>query len=335
MSPSGRILACLLAPVAWACAADSFEVPSACRNPVYCRESGRFEVESQLADWTDDARNRTLPVKIYRPKGVSEPLPAILFSHGLGGSREAAEYAGRFWASFGYLSVHVQHPGTDASAWRGETSREGVMEALQGSLTWRNIDARYRDVGFVVEQLRQGVAGRVDPRRIGIAGHSMGAHTVLAAVGQRPGGIRRLSYKVDGLAAAVAMSPSPPQNAGAGRLEAVYADIEAPILHLTGTEDDSPLQKDLRPADRQKPFHDIPSHPQYLLVFEGGDHMLFSGRTPGLRENPLYARDHGWICAVTTAFFDATLRGDAQAKAWLDGLRAEDFGGDAAVYETK
>ena len=48
-------------------------------------------------DWNDSARNRVVPVRIYLP-GVenaagktSVPLPLILFSHGLGGSRAGGE----------------------------------------------------------------------------------------------------------------------------------------------------------------------------------------------------------------------------------------------------
>ena len=53
---------------------------------------------------------------------------------------------------------------------------------------------------------------------------------------------------------------------------------------------------------------------QYLLVFEGGDHMVFSGR-PRPRES-----DAGFQALVksgSTAFWDAYLKGDPKAKAWL------------------
>ena len=37
----------------------------------------------------------------------------IVFSHGLGGTRDGYEYLGRHWASYGYVSVHLQHKGSD------------------------------------------------------------------------------------------------------------------------------------------------------------------------------------------------------------------------------
>ncbi|HEX4350279.1 MAG TPA: hypothetical protein VH251_07820, partial [Verrucomicrobiae bacterium] len=42
--------------------------------------------------WHDDARARDLPVKIFIPKVISAPCPVILFSPGLGSSRENYAY---------------------------------------------------------------------------------------------------------------------------------------------------------------------------------------------------------------------------------------------------
>jgi len=36
----------------------------------------------------DATRNRDVPVRIYVPENHSQPSPVIIFSHGLGGSRE-------------------------------------------------------------------------------------------------------------------------------------------------------------------------------------------------------------------------------------------------------
>src|SRR3954467_12365816 len=75
-------------------------------------------VEIVRFDWMDTNRNRKVPAKIYYPKGDG-PFPVIVFSHGLGGSREGYEYLGRHWASNGYVCVHLQHIGSDDSIWRG------------------------------------------------------------------------------------------------------------------------------------------------------------------------------------------------------------------------
>src|SRR6185295_15877755 len=77
-----------------------------------------YTVATVSYDWTDTARNRKVPVKIYYPQKGQGPFPVIIFSHGLGGSREGYEYLGRHWASHGYVSVHVQHQGSDDQVWK-------------------------------------------------------------------------------------------------------------------------------------------------------------------------------------------------------------------------
>src|ERR1700722_18408724 len=76
------------------------------------------EVDFVRHEWRDAKRERTVPVKIYFPKTGEGPFPVIIFSHGLGGSREGYEYLGRYWASHGYVSVHLQHAGSDSAVWR-------------------------------------------------------------------------------------------------------------------------------------------------------------------------------------------------------------------------
>ena len=71
----------------------------------YRKPAGPAAVETVAYDWHDAKRDRRVPVKIYYPKTGNGPFPVIIFSHGLGGSREGYEYLGRHWASWGYVSV--------------------------------------------------------------------------------------------------------------------------------------------------------------------------------------------------------------------------------------
>ncbi len=50
------------------------------------------------------------------------------------------------------------------------------------------------------------------------------------------------------------------------------------MLHFTGTEDRTQLDLEATPEGRQIPFRTIAGADQYLIVFDGGDHMIFSGR---------------------------------------------------------
>ena len=76
---------------------------------------GPHAVASLLEDWQDSARDRSVPVKIYYPEKGTGPFPVVLFSHGLGGSRNGYSYLGEHWASHGYVSVHLQHVGSDGA----------------------------------------------------------------------------------------------------------------------------------------------------------------------------------------------------------------------------
>jgi predicted dienelactone hydrolase len=48
----------------------------------------------------DSARSRQIPIRVWLPT-KKEPAPVVLFSHGLGGSRENNSYLAKHWASRG------------------------------------------------------------------------------------------------------------------------------------------------------------------------------------------------------------------------------------------
>src|ERR1700744_4715141 len=94
----------------------SLKSPAAPTEPAFV--SATNPVAIVRYDWFDARRQRAVPVKIYYPRTGAGPFPVIIFSHGLGGSREGYEYLGQYWAAHGYVSVHVQHPGSDDGLWR-------------------------------------------------------------------------------------------------------------------------------------------------------------------------------------------------------------------------
>ena len=98
-------------------------------------------------------------------------------------------------------------------------------------------------------------------------------------------------------------------------LDAVYAGVKIPCLHMTGTEDNSPIG-DTKAAERRLPFDHCANSDQFLITFTGGDHAIFSGRNQ-LRDGTKDAEFHELICESSTAFWDANLRGNQQAKDWL------------------
>ncbi len=182
----------------------------------YTSHPGGYAVETATYDWTDKSRHREAPAKIYFPKTGRGPFPIIIFSHGLGGSRDGYEYLGRHWAGCGYVSVHLQHKGSDTAVWKGQAR---PMEAMRDSIADpQNAVNRLLDVRFAIDQMEKmnraegPLKGRLDLSRIGMAGHSFGAWTTLAAIGEtavQPGG-REPSLADPRIKAAIAMSAPAP-----------------------------------------------------------------------------------------------------------------------------
>jgi predicted dienelactone hydrolase len=313
----------LLAIVAVSWAAGPGPVQAAAAPPdAGFAAPGKYAVQTVLDDWKDPARDREVPVKIYYPKTGRGPCPVIVFSHGLGGSREGYEYLGRQWASHGYVSVHVQHKGSDTDVWKGNARPMDALRAAAKDPS--NAVNRPADVRFAIDKLtkmnRQDgpLAGRLDMARVGAAGHSFGAYTTLAVAGEvfvGPFG-RGISVADPRVKAAIPMSSPVPRRKET--LDRAFGSIKIPCLHMTGTEDSSPIG-DTPKEDRRLPFDHSKGPDQYLVIFNGGDHMIFSGRGRLAGNRAKDARFQELICAATTAFWDAYLRGDAKAEAWLAG----------------
>src|SRR5947208_9251342 len=66
----------------------------AAKPKTYKADPGPSIVTAVLLDWRDASRSRPVPVKIYAPATGAGPFPVIVFSHGLGGSRNGYEYLG-------------------------------------------------------------------------------------------------------------------------------------------------------------------------------------------------------------------------------------------------
>jgi predicted dienelactone hydrolase len=272
------------------------------------------------ANWVDAARTRTVPVRIRMPEG-SGKVPVILFSHGLGGSVDSGTLWAEAWATVGFAVINIQHPGSDRGILRGG--------ALRAAMSPQQLVARVKDVHFVIDELgrrpREGACNltRLDLSKIGISGHSFGAHTTQAVAGQHFPMASAGGYTDRRVKAAIAFSPSPPFR---GSAEAAFADVRIPFFSITGTEDSVPLTPQIAPADREQPFRAMPPGGKYLLVLDGASHMDFNGRGDG-RPAP---DDHiqAVVVDATIAFWRWALLGDEAAKHRLDtadvGLASSD-----------
>ncbi len=295
------------------------------------------------ATWHDAARNRGLPVRLRVPAGVSG-APLLLFSHGLGGSIAGGTRWGEHWASHGYVVIHVQHPGSDDSLWRGAmdggpppsrtgAGRDALVAKLRKGMNLQAFLDRVHDISFVIDEaLRQRAAGGAlaafDGTRIGMSGHSFGAVTTLAICGERfPGG---KSFADPRVKAGLAFSP----NAGPEAQRAArFGSITMPMLLVTGTRDGDVVGTGASPEARRATFYAVPPPDKFLLVLDGAEHLNFNG---GALQNRDAAGQHYThaVDAISLAYWNAMLRGDTAARDWL-AADARSVLAPADVWRTK
>lgn len=104
---------------------------------------------------------------------------------------------------------------------------------------------------------------------------------------------------------------------------------------MTGDNDVKPSKPDLTGADRRIAYERQPA--------DGSRYLLYSKLPPGVGGHPTYdledlasadprvVRLSRAIQSTARAFLDATLNGDAAAKAWLESDHAAVLAGDAEV----
>ena len=197
----------------------------------------------------------------------------------------------------------------------------------------QNAVNRALDVPFVLDQLERLNAdqdsrlnGAMDLQRVGIAGHSFGAWSAMAAGGMTLGGRRGVDYSDDRVRCMIPLSP--PVVSRERLYEITYGSLDVPALFMTGTLDTSAINTTTA-EQRLIPYRTMPGpgddgQPKYQINFDGADHMTFSGETnlnQRIRQadpatEPVF---HGLILQSTTAFLDAYLLGDEDALEWLNG----------------
>ena len=250
------------------------------------------EVAVLEENWLDQSRNIDVPVKIYYPKDGNGPFPAIVFSHGLRGTRESGAYLGRFWAANGYVSVHVQHNGTDAD--RINPPSKPARPPLQ---KWRTFWNLTRDMSFAIDQLQrlnnddQRFKGKIEIDRIGMAGVALGAVTTLAIGGQ-------VFHTFQGedktfvdtrIKAAVLLDPNVPRRQKAYENFA-FTKITIPILHIVHAQENRAMP-DTQVDDHRAPYDHINRADQYLIMLSERDRTNLPDRpsaTANVHNGPVH-----------------------------------------------
>ncbi|HVT14631.1 MAG TPA: hypothetical protein VHQ90_00420 [Thermoanaerobaculia bacterium] len=285
------------------------------------KRPGTYPVEAVRYDWFDADRQRPVLAKVYYPRHGSGPFPVIVVSPGLGASREGYEYLGRHWASHGYVAVHVQHAGSDSAALAGKSDPQAAIQQIVQDA--RIPIGRVLDIYFALDQVAalQGgpgpLQGRLDLKSMAVAGHHFGAWTALFVAGMGVLGQDReeTSMPDPRIKAALVMALPLPQQKEARRF--TFEQVKVPCLHMAGTREEGGGAG--QPAERRLAYARISGVDQYLLTLDAADSQVFAGRWLGLTDaekDPFY-QEH--VKAASTAFWDAYLRHDAAARAWLAG----------------
>ncbi len=272
----------------------------------------------------DAERNRDIPIRVYLPTNTA-PEPVVVFSHGLGSSREGNVFLGEHWARRGYVAVFIQHPGSDDSVWKN-TPEPQRMQAMAQAANLDNFLLRVQDIPAVLDQLNvwnssksNSLAGRLDLGKVGMSGHSFGAVTTEAVSGETMPVGGQL-FTDPRIRAAIAFSPSSPHQGGPER---AFGNVKIPWMLMTGTKDTAPIgNTDLK--SRLAVYPALHGAAKYEVVLYNAEHSAFTDRAlPGDTE-PRNPNHHRLMLALSTAFWDAYLRGNTNALAWLndDGPRS-------------
>lgn len=274
-------------------------------------------------DFIDQSRdNRKVPFKIYYPASVGlGAVPVVIWSHGLGGSRDGAGFISRFITSHGYVVVHIQHAGTDSSLWEGKPGHPWDV-IRESKYSAEDVLNRYHDVPFVLDQLPQwaqdnpAIGQHMDLLCLGMSGHSFGANTTQIMAGQSFGAAGHLQRLYEPrFKAGILYSPVPSFNTESPR-DALYGTIEMPLFHMTGTDDTSPIEG-FGYERRLEVFNHSGGPEQALLILNDGDHMVYNGSRGKLADNPKRPVHENIIKVAALTYWDTYLKQDAAARTWL------------------
>jgi predicted dienelactone hydrolase len=249
----------------------------------------------------------TFDVRVTYPKGDA-PAPVLVFSHGLYGSKDGYQVLARFWASHGYAVIQPTHPDSLKEGFKGQA------EAMQA---W---DERPKQISQVIDALatiEEKTGTKLDRERIGVGGHSFGAHTSMLVGGAvaYPGLLSKgTSFRDPRVKATLLISP---QGVGGIFRNDSWKEYPVPALVITGSLDTSPIN-DTKPENRLDPYNLGPAGKMHLVWIEGAHHGF--GGISGARFKGAGPPDEGQVWVVeqaSLAFLDAFVKGDEAAVKWL------------------
>ena len=259
-------------------------------------------------------------------------FPLVIVSHGYSNSPAMMTWLTENLASKGYVVAAIHHDDPDPYIISKEARAVPNFN-------------RPVDIAFVAAELRKSLGGLIDPARVALIGYSQGGYGVLTAGGASldPDGpnmplvaggyLKRIARggpdvaagKVPGVKAIVAIAPAGGQPRSAWGPEGLRA-ITAPLLLIQGSVDPVVDYK----TGSVALFEGATNADRYLLTLRLAGHSIGVNPTPLEMQGSLW--DHDWFedsvwrqdrvnaanVHFITAFLAVTLKGDMQARTWLD-----------------
>ena len=330
--------------------APAVSVPGEQMKGAYKLFSGPYDVVESAASITDTERKKELPVKLYYPQSDEKaPFPIVIFSHGFLASRDNYNELGKYWASHGYVCIYPSH--ADSLSLKKDGGIANVLEHLDPYKDPKALEDRFRDISFIIDSLDElktkapALRNKMDVTRVGVGGHSLGAYTAQALGGAtlNLSGIDKHNFADRRVRAIVLMSA---QGAGEGGLaQTSWQNFKLPMLNISGS-----LDKGLKGQDvswRKEPYAQSSPGDKYQLFMDGAHHGLggiaASGAAsagPGARLleallGPDNATQRDWVKTSSLAFWDAYLKDDTTAKAYLKSDELQKLGNGKLTFEKK
>jgi predicted dienelactone hydrolase len=272
---------------------------------------------ASIPTWTIDRANepsRPLNVRVTYPVS-GEHLPVIVFSHGLGGSKDAYQPLATYWAEHGFVVVQPSH--ADAGSLNTLAARSNLIGKT------KNWSERPAEIKMVIDALPKlnstpELKGRMDLSRIGMGGHSFGAHTTELVCGTKVNPFSRVGALEDPRPKCFLMIS--PQGTGSLFQPGAWAGIARPVLMISGDNDSSPIDG-ASPQWRKEVWDGFSAGDKYLLWVKDAYHGFggISGRQRFPGSGQLDPTQVETVQEVTTAYWDAYLKGDSGAKTALQG----------------
>ncbi len=297
-------------------------------SSLYKLNPGPLSPATQVLTLRDDARKKDLQIRVTWPKEEGS-YPVIIWSHGAFGTRDHYQPLITHWASHGYVCVQADHADSRA------LGKPNVMKLSE----WAS---RPKDVSLMIESL-EGLAKKIpqlknklDRTRIGVGGHSFGAQTTQLVGGtttrEFPSAQPESHQDKRPLAFLLISAQGPGQMLQADS----WKDFSRPALVITGTKDDS--GRTGNPWTwRTEPYRNMPKGDKYLLVIDGAYHGFggIAGPVRFASSGPENADHVFLIKSSSTALWDAYLKKDSAARAWLEKKKILAASPNTVTWETK